>query len=116
MILYALELARVRPDRSRPEGDLLAMGQTRRIKAYFSGMVQGVGFRYTTVSVARGFNVTGCVRNLPDGRVHLVAEGEPKELDAFLESVRDRMSHYVRACRFQSGPASGEFVGFGIER
>ena len=48
-----------------------------RRRVVFSGRVQGVGFRFTCQSLARGFDVAGYVRNLADGRVELVAEGEP---------------------------------------
>jgi acylphosphatase len=56
---------------------------------FYSGHVQGVGFRYTTKTVAAGFELTGTVRNLPDGRVELIAEGERAELEAFRAAVRD---------------------------
>jgi len=48
-----------------------------RRRLYYSGHVQGVGFRYTCQSLARGFDVAGYVRNLPCGRVELVVEGDP---------------------------------------
>ena len=48
----------------------------QQLHILYEGRVQGVGFRYTTKSVANGFEVTGTVRNLTDGRVELVAEGE----------------------------------------
>lgn len=51
--------------------------------------MQGVGFRHTARSVAAGFDITGTVRNLPDGRVHLVAEGPETELRAFRGALRD---------------------------
>ena len=60
-----------------------------RLHVYYSGVVQGVGFRYTVKSLARGFEVTGLVRNLLDGRVELVAEGERPELVAFAQAIRD---------------------------
>ena len=47
-----------------------------RVRILYSGHVQGVGFRYTAKTVAAGFEITGVVRNLPDGRVELVAEGD----------------------------------------
>ena len=47
----------------------------RRLTVFYSGQVQGVGFRYTAKTVATGFEITGTIRNLPDGRVELVAEG-----------------------------------------
>jgi hypothetical protein len=49
----------------------------RRLTVIYSGHVQGVGFRYTAKSVATGFDITGIIRNLSDGRVELVAEGRP---------------------------------------
>jgi acylphosphatase len=80
----------------------------------YTGHVQGVGFRYTTHSIARNHAVTGYVRNLPDGRVELVAEGERREIDAFLLEVRDRLSSHIRDERCDIGPATGEFGGFEI--
>jgi acylphosphatase len=58
----------------------------------YRGSVQGVGFRYTTRQEAASFAVAGYVRNLPDGRVELVAEGEPEEVERFLDAVGERMS------------------------
>jgi len=67
-----------------------------RRRVVFSGRVQGVGFRFTCRSLARGFDVAGFVRNLADGRVELVAEGEPSELDAFLQAIHREMDGYIR--------------------
>ena len=62
------------------------MSKERR-RVYYSGQVQGVGFRYTTHRLAQGFEVTGYVRNLDDGSVELLAEGEPAGLNRFLEAI-----------------------------
>ncbi len=75
-------------------------------RVFYSGHVQGVGFRYTTQQIARGFEVDGYVRNLPDGRVELAAEGHPAELDAFLEAIRDAMSRHIRDVSTETGPPS----------
>ncbi|MGI8820059.1 MAG: acylphosphatase [Chthoniobacterales bacterium] len=56
-------------------------------QVYYEGNVQGVGFRYSVKQIARGFDVIGLVRNLPDGRVELQAAGEAAELDAFLHAI-----------------------------
>ncbi len=65
-------------------------------RAHFSGRVQGVGFRFTCQSLARGYEVAGHVRNLPDGDVELVAEGESIELDKFFAVIELEMSHYIQ--------------------
>ena len=86
-----------------------------RLIAYFSGQVQGVGFRYTVASLARGrTTVSGTVRNLPDGRVELIAEGPMDDLRAFLEEIRADMEGYVRSVDTRYVPATGEFNGFRI--
>jgi acylphosphatase len=81
---------------------------------HFSGRVQGVGFRYTTRSVAAGYDVTGFVRNLPDGRVQLVAEGESNELDRFLVELEKEMGRYIHDRNEIVRPASGKFQGFDV--
>lgn len=80
----------------------------------YTGHVQGVGFRYTTHSIARNHNVTGYVRNLPDGGVELVAEGNRQEIDVFLQAVRDRLANHIRNERQDISPATGEFTTFEI--
>jgi acylphosphatase len=74
-----------------------------------------VGFRFTAQRLARGFDVAGYVRNLPDGRVELVAEGDSAEIDGFLEVVRDELDHYIRDVTVEScPPPPGPFTGFTI--
>lgn len=63
---------------------------------YFSGHVQGVGFRYATLQVARGFEVAGSVENLFDGRVCVDVEGEERELKAFVAELQRQLDSYVR--------------------
>jgi acylphosphatase len=81
---------------------------------YFSGRVQGVGFRYTARHAANGRQVTGYVRNLDDGRVELVMEGADAEMDAVVDGIRAELGHNVSRTTVNSGPATGEFTGFGI--
>ncbi len=83
-------------------------------EVHYAGRVQGVGFRYTVRSLAAGFDVTGFVRNLPDGRVQLVAEGESGEVEAFLDAVKAEMAHYIDTIQEQSRPAGGRFQNFQI--
>jgi acylphosphatase len=85
-----------------------------RLRIHFFGNVQGVGFRYTACSVARGFKVTGFVRNRPNGSVELVVEGELSDLERFLASLRDRMGNHIDQEEIVTEEASGEFREFGI--
>jgi acylphosphatase len=85
-----------------------------RRRLLVSGQVQGVGFRYTTQRVAARFDVTGFVKNLPDGRVELVAEGTGAELDRFVEAVRDAMAGHIQRVESSESDASAEFADFGI--
>ncbi|MGH7972345.1 MAG: acylphosphatase [Limisphaerales bacterium] len=67
------------------------------MQIFYSGNVQGIGFRYTVKSVAAGFEVTGTVRNLPDGRVEMTAEGAKDELKAFQQAIRESgLEHFIR--------------------
>jgi len=85
-----------------------------RKTVFFRGHVQGVGFRYTTHAIARGFDVTGYVRNLDDGRVELVAEGVRHELAAFLDEVRERLGQFIRGETVDTQPATEKFTAFEI--
>jgi acylphosphatase len=77
--------------------------------------VQGIGFRYTVKSLAAGFEVTGTVRNLADGRVELVSEGTQEELDAFQRAVQDsEVGRFIRQEEVNWSGATGEFRGFEI--
>lgn len=67
----------------------------QRRRYLFRGRVQGVGFRMTTRRIARAYPVAGYVRNLPDGRVEVVAEGEPEALDAFIGAIRREFEGYI---------------------
>ncbi|MBS3733946.1 MAG: acylphosphatase [Phycisphaerae bacterium] len=83
---------------------------------WFSGTVQGVGFRYTACRVAGRHDVTGYVRNLPDGRVECIVEGEHGEIDDFVTDLSEAMRGYIRDRDEQHGTAEGQFSGFGVRR
>ncbi len=85
----------------------------RRV-VHYRGMVQGVGFRYSTRRIAQAFAVTGYVQNLPDGRVRVVVEGEPEELDRFLAAIAERLGHYVDHVATMVEPGGNTYRGFDI--
>jgi acylphosphatase len=89
----------------------------QRLDASFSGHVQGVGFRFTALDVAARFpTVTGFVRNTPDARVEIVAEGEPETLNAFINAVQRSMAGYIHSVETYQTKATGEFTNFTIRR
>ena len=80
----------------------------------FSGNVQGVGFHYTAQHLARSHPVAGYVRNLPDGDVEMVAEGEAKDLDALAQAIARQMEGFIRDTNVSTAPATGQLSGFAI--
>jgi len=90
------------------------VGEPVRATVVFRGMVQGVGFRFTTRSIASGYAVSGYVENEPDGSVELVAEGQREEVEAFVEAVSRQMGRYIGERHIEWGSALGEFDGFSI--
>lgn len=85
-----------------------------RQHVYYSGRVQGVGFRYTAVRCAGAYDVSGFVRNLDDGRVELVVEGLRKDVDGLLEDIRNAMARNIRNETSQRKDATGEYSDFSV--
>jgi len=85
-----------------------------RFTATYSGFVQGVGFRFTARRMASGFPIGGHVRNLPDGTVELVAEGELSEIERFLAAIEDRMSGHIQAKDLRREPVHAPAADFRI--
>ncbi|MCG8451309.1 MAG: acylphosphatase [Pirellulales bacterium] len=85
-----------------------------RRQVLYSGHVQGVGFRFTAEGIARSYEVTGFVRNLPDGRVELIAEGPADQLDAFLQELAEQKAGHIRSVQSDQRPPTDEFAGFSI--
>ena len=73
-----------------------------RVRVFVSGLVQGVGYRYSTMTQAKYFGLGGWVRNLPDGRVEAVFEGSKKAVEGM-----------IGWCR--RGPTSAEVSGLVLE-
>jgi acylphosphatase len=91
------------------------MAETHHETAYFTGRVQGVGFRYTALQVAREYDVAGFVSNLADGRVQLEAEGRPEEIDSFIKAVQERMHGNIRRVDRFTSRREAQFAGFVIQ-
>ncbi len=87
-----------------------------RRTSHFSGHVQGVGFRYTVVDLARHFDIRGYVRNLPDGRVELVVEGDEAEIGRLLGRIGEKMEGFIKHRTDNDAPATGELKEFSIRR
>ncbi len=88
-----------------------------RLSVVYLGHVQGVGFRYAVKSVVTGFEVAGTIRNLPDGSVELLAEGEKAELEEFKTAILESgLGPMIRETRESWSPAKGGFRGFEIIR
>jgi acylphosphatase len=85
-----------------------------RLSVYYSGRVQGVGFRYTARQVARNYALTGFVRNLPDRRVELVVEGDANEVQRFIDAVGESMRDNIRDTAVNRSTPTGEFSNFEI--
>jgi len=86
----------------------------KRVHAYFTGLVQGVGFRYTAIRIAMRAGVTGWTKNLHDGRVEIVAEGDEKVVERFLRELREYFNTYVRDVHLEWEEPTGEFAEFGV--
>lgn len=88
--------------------------QLSRRRVIYHGRVQGVGFRYTTASIARRFPVTGYVKNLPNRTVELVIEGSSANLDDFVKEVSETFDRHIVRVDCEELACDGSFVEFGI--
>lgn len=88
------------------------------IRVIFEGRVQGVGFRYTTKDIARGFDVIGWVKNLADGTVEMQAMGEADEIDEFLREITEEsaVAHHISKVSREKIALLKNVSGFTIER
>lgn len=87
----------------------------KQIHVYYTGRVQGVGFRFTAIDVARDLGVVGWVKNLRNGQVEIVAEAEESVLKEFLDRLAQHFSRYIQDAEVEWLAASGEFKDFDIE-
>ncbi len=87
-------------------------------RVIFEGRVQGVGFRYTVKDIARGFDVCGWVKNLPDGSVELQVMGESDEVESFIReiAVESAMASLIHRHDSEDIPPLPDCRGFTIQR
>ncbi len=81
---------------------------------FYSGNVQGVGFRFTAERVALKLSITGFVKNLPNGTVEAVCEGSHCQLEAFLEDLRGVLDAYISDVHVEWESPRSEFGSFDI--
>ncbi|NOX54738.1 MAG: acylphosphatase [Planctomycetes bacterium] len=86
----------------------------RRLRIIYHGHVQGVGFRFTTASLARRYPVVGYVKNLPNGTVELVVEGGAGAVDEFLQAIARTFRGYIRSWDVSDLPPGERFERFEI--
>lgn len=86
-----------------------------RAHLYYSGRVQGVGFRLTADQVASSLGLSGFVKNLPDARVEVVCEGDEAAIKKLMGKLGDVFGQYIRGVDVEWSRATGEFEGFSVE-
>ena len=92
-----------------------SLGEMISLQIFFEGNVQGIGFRWSVKQIAKGFEVVGWVRNLPDGRVELQASGEEAEVRAFIDAIgQSELRAHIRKQREAPLAESPRAHGFEI--
>ena len=84
-------------------------------QVFFEGRVQGVGFRFTVKQIAKEFDVSGWVKNLPDGRVELRTQGEEDEVTDFVREIRESaLTHHIQNVEINDISPLDGVAGFSI--
>ena len=85
------------------------------LQVFYEGRVQGVGFRWTVRHLAKGFELTGWIRNLIDGRVEMQVSGDDEEVRAFLDAIaKSELRSHIRKMTEHQLEAPTEARGFEI--
>lgn len=87
----------------------------KRMHILYSGRVQGVGFRFTAENIAIELGIQGWVKNLSDGRVEIMAQGEEEVLKDFSKRLKQFFLRYIQNTDIQWQDATGEFNAFEIK-
>jgi len=87
----------------------------KQVHVYYSGRVQGIGFRFTAARLAEELDISGWVKNLADTRVELVAEGTQERINDLLTQLNNNFSNYIQDTEVVWGVATGKFKDFGVK-
>jgi acylphosphatase len=112
--LVFLERAGLAADAPEPGRKKEYKGKPAGRMVYYTGAVQGVGFRATARDIARRYPVTGWVKNLADGRVQLLVEGPADAVADFLEAVRSRWKDNITKERSEERKPGGKYKDFSV--
>ena len=85
-----------------------------RAHIFYSGRVQGVGFRFTVQRTAADLDLRGWVKNLPDGRVEVLAEGDREKIERLCQRVEKRFHGYIQGKNIDFAPAQKNYQDFDI--
>lgn len=89
---------------------------SHRARVFYTGRVQGVGFRYTAEQMALEASLTGWVKNISDGRVELVCEGAKDSIDQYLADLKScHLGPFIKKVDVRWEPPTGEFLDFTVE-
>ncbi len=80
----------------------------------FTGRVQGVGFRFTARRAASRRQLTGYVRNMPNGSVEMLAQGRPEDIDDCIQDIKEYFSGYLKETRIEEIPSDPRYTDFKI--
>jgi len=80
----------------------------------FIGRVQGVGFRFTAMSIADRCGLTGLVRNMPNGSVEMIAQGRPDDITDCIRNIKDIYQGSIRETTIEEIPPDPRYQDFKI--
>ena len=86
----------------------------KRLHVYYKGDVQGVGFRFAAVRTAESLGLTGWVKNLSDGQVEAICEGDEADCAEFLKRIAEIFGNYINDRDVEWSETTGEFDTFDI--
>jgi acylphosphatase len=87
----------------------------KQAKIIYKGTVQGVGFRWTAQEIAMASGVVGWVKNLANGTVEILCEGEENDLEIFMNKIKTAMGHYITSSNVEWSQYTGKFDSFSIQ-